>query len=211
LNFGGEFNFNAGAVDDTTSYLAENLYTGLLKNIQLDTMTPKYGAYKFSPYLLPLEEISEFHTNYTNVTTFLLFLDFDMPGQTGVYFLDINNALAITKVTDSNLSNVTPNTIDEINGSLSALVGAFGNVSIGLLYYNINGDTIDTRRSETYARFKCYVPAAPWNRTRYKERVGQRLLARNGRCLMFKSPSASVQDHMGSIVFSIGDTSRYYV
>ena len=209
FNLGGEFNYVSGDNALPASYTADNLYTGKIKNISIKTQFPYHGAYKFLPYLYKIGDVDSFITNFTNTTTFLLVIKEGFEQST--YFLDSNNSLVLTEITDTNLNSVTPNTILEINNNLTAIIGLVGTDShIGLLYYNINGDLVDTDISLTYAKYKCEKGAPGYDRAYHRHRAGQKLLAKNGKCFIVYTPSGGIYDHSDAIIHMHGLANRVW-
>ncbi len=208
FNLGGVANYVSGSVTNPLSYTMDNLYEGRVKNIVLKNQVPSKGSYKFPPYTYTLGDIDSFFTNFTNTTTFLIYIYSQVNSNYYTYFLDTNNSLTLTKLDTGTYATATPNSIDEINNNLAAIEAIHGaSAELGLLYYNINGDVTDVDVSQTYVKFKNVTLGAPSDYNSNGKMGGTRLFAKNGSCMYVPTPAIHLCNHRNRSVSRL-DTSQ---
>jgi len=211
FNIGGKFEYNAGTFDDPLSYVATDLYTGRVKNIVLKTQVPVQGSYKFPCHLYEIAEIDSFFTNFTGETTFVLFILPESSLTAKTYFLDTNNSLLLTEITDLNLATVTPNTISAINSSLNTIATTVGlSSTIGLIYYNIDGDGEDTVVSQTYVKYNCRTQAQAWDYNRRRRLSMPRMITKNGNCYYIITPMLHIYNHLNRKIYNNQEGNQYH-
>lgn len=194
---GGTLTYNSGDKNTVTSYTASNIYTGRMKNVVNKTQSIINGAYKFAPYMYTLGNINSFFTKFVNTTTYLICIKSLSTGYaTRIYFLDTNNSMSLTEITDLNLASVTPNSITDINNNLAAIVGLHGSSGkIGLIYYNINGDVADTDVSKTYVQYNAVTDSKKIESTAYRKRSVHFMMAKNGH-LIYLNKEFEILNHL---------------
>ena len=155
LTVGGTLSYTGTDQSSISSYTAASLYNGAVKNLVIKKNALDQGPYRFQPCMYDLSSIISLSANFTGTTT-LLFQISDLADLSldGVYFLDTNNSMTITKVVDSNLDTVTPNTIDDLNAYIDTIQAHFStDTRIGFFYYDIDGNQLMPIRSEVYVEF----------------------------------------------------------
>lgn len=199
MNVGGELAFTGANTANISDYTSSNLYDGTVKNVVLRTQGPQYGAYRFSCYMYPALLIDSFWTEFAGNTTFLLSIV--KSGEAGTYFLDSNSGYALTLITDANLGQVTPSDINVINSNLATVQGALGHGDLlGLVYYNIDGDTGSPSVSKTYVKYTCEANDPVEDLTKSRRTADPRCFCKNGHFLTVASPAQTMENHLGETV-----------
>ena len=205
LNIGGYLSYSSGDVNSVASYTASSLYTGAIKNLVIKKNSLDIGPYRFQPRFYDLADIESLSTNFTGDTTLLFQIKSKAdPSSDGIYFLDTANNMNITKVTDTNLGNVTPNTITEINSSLTDIKSYFGNDDrIGFFYYDINGNAMTAVASQVYVKFTSKFTTISNPNLMRLRRTADYIATKNGH--YFMHGSKEIVDQTGHIIYYVWD------